>query len=521
MKIKKLCSLLLLLSVLLSTLAVLTSCTDPGNQDPNDGKPLEGDGWYSEVDFRGESIRIDQSVTVSNTSTTIDSGSKYTKGPDQKGEDEVQNLCYDRNRTVLATLNLKVDYNTPALAWNEILDYYDPLFSMDQLPDLIINDVYAVVPMTLNGQLVNVKNQDSAKFGQNYFNFDAKVGKGNETCWYNDFMEGLTIDENKVYAVAGNYFFDMLRMAHCLYLNTDLFATSVAPNSEWQTVADFYEHVENRRFTYYDLSQMSVMAWQDSGRQQGISDIGDVVGFLCHTGSGLYPFVFGAEISVVEEGADGLQINASSKSISDMTEQLLSVTTAVGTLPMTGEVWDEMRDKFVSGEALFVNSFWMGDLEHSDFKNLDNKAPIVYPMTERLQGEYLTYVHDSAEIGYIPKNVQNANRFTRASAFLQLSCELSSPIIDVYFEEALKYGENTDAAAVPMLDVIHETLSPSFNQVIVNQIADLGGAEYTVLEIVGRSVAAGQDKTATLYEANRYAYEEGLRQLIQKFNGMK
>ncbi len=522
MRTKQTVTLLLLFAFLISTLAVLTSCGgDP--TPPNRGKPLEGDGWYSEVDFHGETLRIDQSTMVSPLFNTIDSGAMYTMGPDEKGEDEVQNLCYDRNKTVEATLNLTLEYHLTSQRYDRIQDYYDPLFATNSVPDLIINDINPVVPMALNGQLVNVKNQNSEKYGRNYFNFDVRVGEDKKKCWYNDFMEGLTIDESKMYAVAGDYFLDMLRMAHCLYMNTEIFESSVVPAlGKWDSLQSFYDYIANRDFTYHDLAIMSEVAWIDNGRQEGIADIGDRVGFLCHVGSGLFPFIYGADLEIVQKGSDGLQMNADTYALNHLTEKLLTVVGSIGTLQQSGEIWDELRDKFTANEALFVNTFWMGDLEHTDFRSMENKSAIVYPMADPSQGEYNTHVHYFAEIGYIPVDLLNHGRFSKVSAFLQLSCELSSSVIDVYFNEALKYGENTDAAAVPMLDVIHDTIGSSFIQIIVHfQITDYETADADIYDVIKKGVVAMQDKSTEVYMANFYAYEAGLAVLVEKFEALE
>ncbi len=519
MKKTKLISLFLAFCALISCLAILSSCDD-GNGDKETGTKIDTPGWYSDVDFKAAKLKIDQSINLWDMTNSIDNAAKYTQGPQQKGEDEVQNLCYDRNLAVEATLNLTLDFRTTDLKYSDIMPYYDNLFSTATVPDIIINDVYPVIPMALNGQLVNAKNTNSSKYGENYFNFDAKIGEEDQECWYNYFMEGLTLDENKIYAVAGDYFMDVIRSAHCLYLNTELFATKVAPGSRWSNVGDFYDYVERRLWTYDDFANMANLAWDDGiGTSEGITDQEDVLGFLHNNSAGLFPFVFGAQISVVSEGQNGLQINQSSLSLSNFITSLINLTSMDGVLAVDSTSYN-FRQKFTSNEALFVGSYWMGDLEFSSFKNMEKKAAIVYPMARTANGEYRTYVHDSAEIGYIPINTMNPANFSMASAFLQLSCELSTPIIDVYFNEALKYRDNTDSAAVKMLDVIHETIDSSYNQFVIGQIATLGNAENRVFDIVQESVKADQDKSAQLYAANITAYEAGLRALVEKFNGL-
>ncbi len=514
---KRILSLWLAGVMLFLALAALSACDDTPDSSVT-GSALEGEGWYSNVDFKGETLKIDQSINDW-PQYALPNASKYTMGPETKGEDEVQNLCYDRNLTVAATLNLKLKFNTVDVRYDGIMPYYDNLFSTNTVPDLIINEVYPVLMMALNGQLVNVQNKNAAKYGENYFNFNVKVGEDEEKCWYNFYMEGITLDESKMYAVAGDYFTDVIRKAHCLYLNTELFESKIA-GPRWQNVQAFYDYVERRLWCYDDFASMIELAWEDMGTSEGIADERDVLGFLYDNNSAvLVGMIYTADIPVVVEGASGLSINTSTQKISGFTDSLLKITTSNGVYGENSHTYN-FRQKFTSNEVLFVNTFTLGDLEVAAFKNMETKAAIVYPMVSRSSGEYGTYVHDSAEVGYIPVNPQNPTRFSMTSAFLQLACELSNPIVDVYFNEALKYRDNTDAAAVRVLDVIYETISSPYNDLVLTQIATLGNAEYEVQGIVVESIKAKQDKSGQLYNANLPAYELGLRTLVEKFNAL-
>ncbi len=504
--------------MLISACAILSSCDD-GDGDKETGTPLGGDGWYSDVDFKNQTIKIDQSINDW-PSNSLPNASKYTEGPDKKGEDEVQNLCFDRNLTVAATLNLDLNFRHTDVPYDGIMPYYDPLFATSSVPDLIINEAWPVLQMALNGQLVNAKTTNTEKYGENYFNFDAEIGEDERECWRNDYMEGLTLDDSKIYGVAGDYFMDVLRKAHCLYLNTELFSSTLANGTNWRTVDEFYDYVERRLFTFDDLILMTGLAWTDNGTTEGVTDDKDIVGFLYDNNSAiLVGMIYTADIPVVMESGDTYSINTSSLAISTFTDKILKVTTANGVLGKNSHSYD-FRQKFTANEVLFVNTFTMGDLEVTAFKNMEKKAAIVYPMASKANGEYRTHVHDSAEIGYIPVNPQNPTRFSMTSAFLQLACELSSPIVDVYFNEALKYRDNTDSAAVKMLDVIYETIDSPYNQFVVNQIATEGSSSHNIYAIIKESIQTGQDKSAQLYNANVGTYEEGLRKLIEKFNGL-
>ncbi len=514
MKKTKFLSFFLACVMALGAVAVLSSCqgqtgtTVPG---PGPGPGPDGDGnWYDSVYFGGAVLTIDQNTATWAGSASIDNAAKYTMTPNEKGDDLVRNLCYDRNKEVEALLGLTLFFRTTELQYNEIVDYYDPLISTNSTPDIIINDTYPVVPMSLNGQLINAKTTNTG-YGTNYFNLS-------EDCWYDYFMEGMTLDPSKIYGVAGDYFMDVIRSAHCLYLNTTIFENrATGESSTWQSVEDFYEYVEDGDFTYDDFMGLIYMGWEDKGTVSGQADINDTIGFLYNEGAGLYPFVYGSNVALVNKKTfPNYTMASSSLQLVTFTEKLISVCSTDGAFAGSESI--NFRDTFVGGSVMFLNTYWLGDLEFSSFRNMENKAAIVYPKAFSSQRKYRTYVHDSSEIGYIP--ITSAKNFSKASAFLQLVNEKSTTVIDVYFNEMLKYKDNTDMAAVGMLDVIHDSIDSSFNQYMMNQIATEGGAD-RLFTIIQESVQKQQEQISSQYVANFPAYENGLTNLIRKYQSDK
>ncbi len=490
---KTLLSLFLVLALLLLSLA---SCNPTGPEDTGSKLDATEEDWYYGVDFNNKSIIVRYHESAA---------SIYTKGPDEKGSDTVLDRCYDRNRSVAATLGLKVASRTG----DNSLDYMNEIALMpDAAPDLTIlrNDI--TLTCTLEGYIRQINRAPNGK--TSYFDFDAE-------CWYLDFMEGLTMDESKYFAVAGDYFIDVLRQADCLYMNTDYYQEKIG------TLKEFYSLVERGMFNADEMKNMIELAYEDI-TDQGYVDEGDRLGLLCQRSVSFYPWIYGTDAAVVEKSAtEGWVIRDNPQDFVELIDNVIDVYTANGTYQTESNLTDRKNyfmDKFRENGVLFVSTLRMGDLEEQKMQNMDNKIAVVYPKMNRLQGYYRTYVNYDAEVGMIP--VQAKQNYTEVSAYLQLLNEQSTDIVDQYFQESLKFKYSTEASgAGRMLDVIYDSIGSSFYKNISD--AACGESGYTQSEVpqlvamVSKCVGNKQNSFTEQWASYREAYRAGLEKLKGKY----
>ena len=502
---KRKISLLLALCLIFGCLGILSSCNQEEGPDDTEIDALDV-AWAKDLDFGGVTLTVSQSINVWDQASSIDNAAKFTMATKANNADTVLNACFERNEAVKKTINVKVHYIPTDMKYDALADYIMDVITQSQSIDLIINDVYAVVPAALNGYLFNIKTQKiKDKDINNYFNLE-------HASWYDDYMKGLTIDQSKMYGIAGHYFMDLIRTAHCLYMNTEIFEDKCSEN--YPEIDAFYEDVKNGLFTYDMFNDLIYRAWEDAGKR-GETDEDDQLGLLTHYYSGMCCYVYGAQISAFDYSGKEVVLKPN---ISDEINTVASIIDTVmyqdGTYITKAED-QEVTDTFVSGGTLFVNNKWLGNLEHSAFQAMDHKVALVYPKINE-DYDYSTWVHNSAEIGYIPSTCQN---FEAISAYVQLLNEQSTTIINSYFENQLKYKYNTQetSAAIGMLDLINETIgSPAYEywEPAISALANGIQLPYCVIEAVRNHNPAS---AATKYQANLIAYEAGLKTMKEKF----
>ncbi len=499
MKKRRIIGFVLTVALICSAFFTLTACGDKGNGDDSTKKSdVSETAWYSNLDFGGTTIRVSQSVGKwTNKRDAMDNAEKYTRGPSEAGNtDKVQNMCYDRNKEVANLLNVKVEYKNCTYYYDEIgPKLIDTAAVLSTAPyEFIINDVVAVVSAAIKGYLYNLNDQTE----QNYFRFD-------DPSWYKDYMLGLTMNADRIYAVAGDYFIDMLRSAHCLYMNTENFETYC--KAEYETLDDFYEMILGGQWTYDEFSNLITVGWKENASGHATLD-DECIGLIAATGGGLHPFCYATDIEMVEKDASGKWvINPHINELQSYAEKLSSIYNNEGTYYYTSDLTAGFADTFTEGRALFLNSYWLGDLETDAFRSMEKKTPIVYPKWHMEQENYKTHVHDAAEIGYVLTNAQN---FTVTSAYLQLINEKSVNVMNEYYQYALKYKHNTDSGAVRMIELIHDTISSPFNQFF-----STAQVECSVMRIVSGSPI--NTNVSSTFASNKQTYEENLRNLTQKF----
>ncbi len=504
-------SLLLSLLLLLSTLVTFVSC---GNENDDDPPPnvLPPDAWYNpangfpEDGFGGRElvIRMSENTRAADVGSPsgIEAPAKYMQGPSDRTPDDVLNMCYDRNKKAAAVLNLKIRYAVePAgIALGQIAEELQDHVLLSSAPfDVIVSDVYPVASLALSGSLYNVKKDydpTDTNYGakKNYFDFRHEA-------WYNEYMNGTTLDENKRYCVAGDYFIDVLRSAHGIYVNTEYF-NEICSTIHMDSVSDLYALIsegdgEAGGWTYDNYRILIEAAWRPTG-VGGVTTKEDGIGLLINVDHAVFPLVYSAGFSMIKKTGNSYAMETDVSQLSRLASAVFDLTKNTnGVLYTNRREIPDFRKPFTEGKVLFLGGYWLGDLEHRSFHEMPNKSVVVYPKWDETKINYSTYIHHSAEVGYILKNTAT---FTAASAYLQYLNEESVKMIGRYYEIALKYKYSTDPdpMALEMLDLIHDSFASPFDELIGMQI----GCD---LKTLIKECEAKKDETAAYYKyiANR------------------
>ena len=201
----------------------LISCGDDGGGSASKDSGITAGTKWENVDFTGDKIRISISVDQYDNKATTPASERYVRGSDSAGSDEILNMVFDRNKKVRDMLGLDVEYMEVHHQFRDVQPYINEIvmsYNEGTSPDLFINDCFGTVRAAMDGSLYNVM-EGYGDTSENFFDFQDEHG------WYSEYMNGLTLNPAVKYVVAGDYFIDVLRAAHTLYINIDLFESYV------------------------------------------------------------------------------------------------------------------------------------------------------------------------------------------------------------------------------------------------------------------------------------------------------
>ena len=498
--------ILCLLLLLALALPLLASC-DVGST-VTDGGDREGDSWDG-VNFEGQTVVL--SVSTNQCSEcTFPAASIYTKGPDTAGSNEVAKEVLARNAEAERVLNIEIVYVETNLHFSEVLEDVRSIVqtAAKNSPDIYNNDMYGLARAMIGGLLWNVKNPGEEV--KSYFDFE-KDG------WYHEFMKGCTFDQSKYYTFAGDYFIDMIRMAWVLYVNHDIFSSSIGKMPHWCTSLDtFYGYVEDGFWDMDVLIDMIGRVHVDGGRM-GYTECEDpIVGIAYNHGS---DWIVSASTQITlyyQDKEDGYKpkvmesVDAFQKLADKYAEMMNTKGALYDGLALTSTV------HFLHGNALFAFSR-LGEMESPDLRDFAAAKGLV-PVPkydDNLQDDYHTVVSDQVEVGSI---LNTAKAFSAASALMQYMNENSTATVHAYYEKGLKYKYNDDRNARTMMDIVRATTDSPFGM----QIGALCETLYTGTgELSGMKFPKDKIAWSSVYNSEKDAYNDCLNKMIEKFKELK
>ncbi len=444
-------AMLLVLVMLIMTLA---SCGGKDTPDETKAPASTTSGGtdlskWDEVNFQGNSITVSLNdyefayVRSAGSTNSI----KYVKGPDNYTTDAVQNAVFDRNKKAADMLGLNVyyqecdRYNANADNTLSVIESF-VLSDLEDSPDIVSTMSYGVVRAGIKGLLYNALLTDK----ENYFDLTANG-------WYTDFMYENTLDESKIFLLAGDYFIDILRYAYGIMVNLDMYDEVFASEGGSESLFDL---VEAGEWDYDELKRSIEMAFVDAG-SIGQYDDADIFGAVNHDSWIVRTTFSTSGLDIFENDENG-----NVRYITDITDVHNYVDDMIDLVTTEGFYLDsakgtnyEHTDVFVEGRALFALDAPVLNMEGTLIQNMDDKVGIIpYPKYKE-DGKYGALVSDNGNVGGI---LYNSEKFTECSAYLQMMAETSNTgkgsLIYEYFDIALKYKLSATPKQVSMLELI-------------------------------------------------------------------
>ena len=414
-------------------------------------------------------------------------------------------------------LGIDVEYKEVKHQYAEVSGYIDELVmaATDETPDIFIDDVFGSIRSAMHGNLRNVLEVDKSE-GENYF---VKFGMTNENGWYEDYMNGLTFNPSVKYILAGDYFIDVLREAHVLFINIDRYE-----ESSGGMIEGLYNDIKQGLWTYDYLTILVNGAWDPAaGNNTGKALLNDnLIGFAIDS-IAVWPFLYGSNDNslYIKTPQGGYEVLYENQNYFTFANQIFQVLTAQGVYQTKeGGQGVEKRTSsiFANGNVLIAEGMWLSDLETPEIRDMkDRKGVVVYP--KQVGGSsYNTYIHDQAEVGSI---AMSTNKFSACTAYLQCINENSNEMVTQYTEFAVKFKYNKDAATADMIDLIYDTIGSPFEGIMGTLAYDLVAVKdsgtNTPKNALVSAVSSMNNNFVNVYQKSHKVYEAGIKELISRF----
>ncbi len=478
------------------------SVTTKSPSDDSGTGTVEKDKWDG-VNFSGEEIIISLSNYEPNwvISAGATNGIIYVKGPDSYTTDAVQNAVYDRNKKVSESLGLSLVYqecnqysqdpdNTLTVIENFVLA------DLDNSPDIISTMSYGMVRAGIKGNLYNALTKDY----ENYFDFTTNG-------WYSDFMYENTLDESKIFMLAGDYFIDVFRYAYGVMVNLDMYDDVMV--SEGGS-ASLFDVVEAGEWTYDEMMRTANMAYVDKGTV-GYVDNEDIFGVIHHPHWVTRTLFSTSGLDVFEIGEDEkIQYVQDITDIHNFVDKILDMSKQPG-FYFNGKPGDyNQTDTFIQGRSLYQLDAPILNMEGTLIQNMDEKVGIIPYPKYNVEESYAALLSDNGNTGGI---LYNSDKFTECSALLQMMAEESDggkgTLIYEYYDVTLKYKISNTPEQVAMLDYIRHGLCSPKSMLYDNYFAkNVGMNGYFI--IMDECLATGTNTFSSSWESQCDAVQNSL-----------
>ncbi len=450
---------------------------------------------FAGFDYAGQSFRVYTSNHAATSSLV--SSNFLIEGPKEMTGEAASDAAFERNALVSELLNIKMEFTQVELGYDGVQnDVRTYIMAGEDLYDVIINDLYGLTGLTVEGMF------QSADGGE-YFDFT-------QPYWYSDFMQDIAFREGDTFMMAGDFIIDTLRTAHCLVYNKDMYTDLYGDGNA------LYEVVTNGQWTMDKLIELVEGAYGDTDGN-GTKNLGDRLGFsACQDWGPCIPFLITNGVQYTgrdDRGFPTLTMNNERTIL--MCDKLYELwnSQGMGAFNIFNNDQPATLNYFTSGNTLFLGYQQLGSLESDAIRASEHEIGIIpYPKLDEAQEKYITSAHDTSEIGLIPVTMP-AENLSFVSAVLEvLSRESHKTVLPLYYENALKVKYTRDVESAEMIDIIHDGLGNSFALAWHQPLS-------TFLQSVIHASVMAKDTFASKYASAESGLESKLADMITKYEG--
>lgn len=409
-----------------------------------------------EADRKGKEFRI---LSATRAPAGMASSDCFLEG-EQNTAGTINEAVHERNTAVELELDVALTFSHADADKSDIQSEIKRLvMSGTDAYDLVISELLPFASLANDGTFRNILSSE-------FTGFDFE----NKPYWYKEYMDDLRLVNGYEYLLAGVFFIDVLRSAHLLLFNKEMYRDHYRRDP-----GEVFEWVLNYEWTYEKLNGIITDMYLDKNGNSR-RDYGDRWGLsISDLRSAKIGFIVSADPGLVSRGEDGTPriVLGDTSRMADLTQRLSLLLVNSSCYISDAAGGNSLRD-FTEGSALLCEGHWLGSLENTALLDMKEGAGVLpYPQLYASDKRYITATSNTANVGAI---LLTAKDEAFISTVIQaLSRETASRLIPKYYRDALKLRYDADPYTAGMIRILHDNIGGSFMLAYGNQAIDGSG----------------------------------------------
>jgi len=392
----------------------------------------ETSGVPEGTDFEGETVNIWYTTKASSVAETF-----VDLDPEQSG-DILDDAIFDANVAVEEKLNLNLEFfNSGVPTSNTGTEIRKLILADDTSYDVYHGVQWNCRDLVLEGLFYDVG--------------DAPYLSLDKPWWDSDYMDAMSIGDDRVFALIGDYAVDRTRCLACIYYNKNMFEDFYGDGDA------LYQEVIDKKWTHDRLAEISAEVYSDVNND-GKADRDDILGYCINDYNNLDGLFFGSGVRVSERNKDGYPtLVLNNENTVDAITSLYSLVFETEGVYFSGPKYEEdvkNRNKFAEGTSMFLHGFFYTAEAMRDMK--DNYGIVPAPLLDEDQENYQSILHNIMRIMFLPNNCQKVDAV--CAALEELSFEGYQNVLPQYYDVLMKNKYARDDVSAEMIDIIRDTL---------------------------------------------------------------
>lgn len=439
------------LSLLLAMLSIISTMSCGESSDESESTTLSDDtsveettrsksGVPDSLDLEGQTITIwytTKSVAASETFVDLN--------PELTG-DVLDDAIFNMNKEVEQKLNCTLEFynsDTPSSETGTAMQKL--VLANDDTYDMYHVVQHCSANLATEGYYLNMA--------------DAKYISYDEPWWDYKYMKEMTIGEDKIFCLSGDFAVDRTRCLNCFYYNKSLY------EDFYKDPDGLYTDVMEGTWTWDKLRTICSEVYLDINNN-GTADRGDRFGYITNNYNNIDLIFYATGARATERDKDDIpQIVLNSERNISVLQDLYKLIFETEGVYNSGALYDDdlqNRQEFIDGNSMFIPGFFYTSEALREMKSDYGIIPV--PKYNEEQEEYYSDTHDIIRLMVVPVT---CNKVDSVSAVLEEMAYIGyRDVVSAYYDVALKGKYVRDDVSAQILDIIRDSCSPELAHMV-------------------------------------------------------